>query len=235
MEAQATVRRLTKSRQDRMIDGVCGGIARYAGIDPTLVRLAFLLLVLFKGIGVLLYVAGMILMPAAPRDETAAESSEIVRRRTNTRFWGILLVIVGIVWLMSNLGWMWWMNWWGVSWELGIPVLLILAGVGFLFGGRGYIAAGGPADEKTEGQMDANAGEERKGASMRRLTRSQSEKKLFGVCGGIGVYLGVDPTVIRLLFVIAVFATEGAAILIYLLMALLVPRETIPMPSPSSP
>ncbi len=41
--------------------------------------------------------------------------------------------------------------------------------------------------------------------SYRRLTRSTSDRKIAGVCGGIAKYLNVDPTVIRILFLIAIF------------------------------
>jgi len=218
-----------------MIDGVCGGIAEYAGVDPTLVRLAFLLLLLFKGLGALLYLAGMILIPSAPPNAGTARGSAPGRQGTNTRFWGVLLVIVGTVWVISNLGWMWWRDWWGVSWEIVVPVLLILAGVGFLFGGRSYVAAR-PVEPSGEAATEVAMGGKRRDAaqegSYRRLTRSQTEKKIFGVCGGLGIYLGIDPTVIRLLIVIATFATGGGAILVYLLMALLVPKEVPALPVP---
>jgi phage shock protein C len=232
MDEHGSIKRLRKSRQERMIDGVCGGIAEYAGVDPTLVRVAFLLLLLFKGFGALLYIAGMILMPSAPPRGDAANSSAPGRQQTNTRFWGILLVVVGIVWLVSNLGWLWWRDWWGVSWEILVPLVLILAGVGFLFGGRSYVTAATvePSREEKEEAMDDQRGGPAREGPMRRLTRSMSEKKIFGVCGGIGMYLGVDPTVIRILFVIAIFATGGGVILVYLLMALLVPKESPPLP-----
>ena len=44
-------KRLTKSKTDRKLFGVCGGLGEYFGIDPTLVRLAFVVLTLFKGSG----------------------------------------------------------------------------------------------------------------------------------------------------------------------------------------
>ncbi len=44
-------KRLYRSRKDRMICGVCGGIAKYFNIDPTLVRLAFVLISMGAGIG----------------------------------------------------------------------------------------------------------------------------------------------------------------------------------------
>ena len=56
-------KRLTKSYHDRMICGVCGGIAEYFNIDPTLVRIGFLLFSFFGGSGFLLYLACVIVMP----------------------------------------------------------------------------------------------------------------------------------------------------------------------------
>jgi phage shock protein C len=61
--------------------------------------------------------------------------------------------------------------------------------------------------------------------TTRRLYRSKSNRKLAGVCGGLGEYLGADPTVIRVLFIVlAVFG--GAGLIIYLAMWLIVPQET---------
>ena len=64
MTAHDETRRLLKSRADRMLDGVCGGVAEYFGLDSTLVRLAWVLLALVGGMGILLYIAAMIIMPA---------------------------------------------------------------------------------------------------------------------------------------------------------------------------
>ncbi|GAA4818237.1 PspC domain-containing protein [Nocardioides caeni] len=59
-------RRLTRRRDDRMIAGVCGGIADHLGIDVTIVRLLLVAAVVFGlGSGVLLYLAGWALMPEA--------------------------------------------------------------------------------------------------------------------------------------------------------------------------
>jgi phage shock protein C len=56
-------RRLTKSKTERKIFGVCGGLGEYFGIDPTLVRLAFVVLALFNGIGLVIYIILAIIMP----------------------------------------------------------------------------------------------------------------------------------------------------------------------------
>ena len=56
----------------------------------------------------------------------------------------------------------------------------------------------------------------------KKLYRSRTNKKLFGVCGGIAEYFEIDATVIRLLWVLAVVCA-GAGILAYLLAALVMP------------
>ncbi|QJY46200.1 PspC domain-containing protein [Pseudonocardia broussonetiae] len=56
--------RLTRSRDDRMVAGVCGGTARALGVDPALVRLGLVLLTVFgAGAGAIAYVAAWILLP----------------------------------------------------------------------------------------------------------------------------------------------------------------------------
>ena len=58
-----TTGRIHKSTKDRKIAGVCGGIAEYLNADPTIVRLAFALLVLGWGSGVLAYIACALILP----------------------------------------------------------------------------------------------------------------------------------------------------------------------------
>ena len=61
-------KRLYKSRDNRMISGVCAGIAEYFGIDPTLVRLAWVVFSLLGGSGVLGYIIAAIVIPEYPMD-----------------------------------------------------------------------------------------------------------------------------------------------------------------------
>jgi phage shock protein C len=62
-----TGKRLVRSRDDRMLGGVCGGVAAYLGIDPTLVRILVVVgTVLGFGSLVLAYIAGWILIPEQP-------------------------------------------------------------------------------------------------------------------------------------------------------------------------
>ena len=57
------MKKLYRSDRNRMIAGVCGGIAEYFGIDPTLVRLGFVALSFMFGGGVLVYILAAIIIP----------------------------------------------------------------------------------------------------------------------------------------------------------------------------
>ncbi|HIR27344.1 MAG TPA: PspC domain-containing protein [Candidatus Choladousia intestinigallinarum] len=59
---------------------------------------------------------------------------------------------------------------------------------------------------------------------MRKLYKSNTDIKICGVCGGIGEYLNIDPTLIRLIFIVLAFTQVG--ILAYIIAALVIPRET---------
>jgi phage shock protein PspC (stress-responsive transcriptional regulator) len=56
-------KRLCLSTTDKKISGVCGGFAKYFGLDPTLVRLAYAVLVIFGGTGILLYIICALIIP----------------------------------------------------------------------------------------------------------------------------------------------------------------------------
>ncbi len=216
------IRRLYKSRTNRMIDGVCGGVAEFFNIDPTLVRIAWVILTFLDGSGILLYIVGMIIMPVNPTFSVPTGHTAGVSSSSNHRFWGILLVVIGGLWLMSNLGV--WHQWWGFSWDVLLPTVLILAGVAFLFGGRNYLTNQQSPDSGPIGDERAPAGT---GSILRpsKLYRSRTERKMFGVCGGLGMHFGVDPTIVRVLFVISAFASFGLTMFGYILMAVVVPEE----------
>lgn len=70
-------RRLTKSKDDRVIEGVCGGLAEYFEIDSVIVRLVFLISVFINGFGILLYIILMIVMPKHDIEEQSQPSKII--------------------------------------------------------------------------------------------------------------------------------------------------------------
>ncbi len=76
--------RMYRSEHDRMIAGVCGGLADHLGVDPTLVRLAFVLLAFLHGVGILIYLAMAVIVPR----ESAVEMAPREVVRSNAREYG---------------------------------------------------------------------------------------------------------------------------------------------------
>jgi phage shock protein PspC (stress-responsive transcriptional regulator) len=110
-------RRLYRSRSDRVIGGVCGGVARHFDIDPVIVRVVAVALVLVGGAGVILYLAALLLVP----DEDAAGGPADPPRRGVAIAGVVLLVIAVAVLLPFHGGW-----WGGGTFVLG---LIALAGL----------------------------------------------------------------------------------------------------------
>jgi phage shock protein PspC (stress-responsive transcriptional regulator) len=65
-----TTKRLTRSRRDKKIAGICGGLAEYFGIDPVIPRLIWVILALGAGIGVFAYLICWIVIPKEPATVT---------------------------------------------------------------------------------------------------------------------------------------------------------------------
>jgi phage shock protein C len=78
----------------------------------------------------------------------------------------------------------------------------------------------------TREQIGGETGEEKKTVYKmeKRLARSKSNRMLFGVCGGLGKYFGIDPTIVRLGFVLLALL-DGIGIVIYIILAILMPQE----------
>lgn len=83
-----------------MLGGVCAGLGRYLGVDPVLLRVAFVLLVLAGGSGVLLYVVGWIFIPEEKEGEelgtAPASGSDSLRLVA-----GGALIALGVIWLLD--------------------------------------------------------------------------------------------------------------------------------------
>ncbi len=64
---------------------------------------------------------------------------------------------------------------------------------------------------------------------MTRLTRPRLERMIGGVCGGLGLYFGIDPVIVRLVFVVLAF-TNGIALVLYPILWLVMPDEPVALP-----
>ena len=139
--------RLYRSRDDRILFGVAGGLAEFFDIDPVLVRLGWVLLTVASvGLGALAYIVLAIVTPNArqlvsrevgPVDESSKESSgEMVearvdeglpRRQVARNVFGVGLIIIGMIVLLGNLG-----VFDSVRWDIVWPAVIVVLGVTIL-------------------------------------------------------------------------------------------------------
>jgi phage shock protein PspC (stress-responsive transcriptional regulator) len=116
-----------------MLWGICGGIAEYFNVDPTLVRVAWVLTLFLGGAGVVAYIILYFVIPMEP-------------------------------------------------------------------------------------------GEARQSQTEKRLYRSRDERMLWGIGGGMGKYFGIDPTIVRVVWVLTLFL-GGVGIFVYIILAIIIPLE----------
>jgi phage shock protein PspC (stress-responsive transcriptional regulator) len=103
MTETATYKELHRSRSDRMIAGVCGGLGEYFNVNPVFYRVGFVILTLLGGVGILVYGACALVIPAAGERESVA--SDVLRnhRQRPIAVVGLLLVVVAGVALLSHM------------------------------------------------------------------------------------------------------------------------------------
>ncbi len=128
--------RLHRSSTDKMVAGVCGGLADYFSIDPTIVRLAFVFATIAGGAGVIAYIVLAIVMPETnstePIDGEATISlDQESRRERSIKVAAGVLIGFGLLLLLGNTGLL---EWW--SWRYFWPIVLIGAGAAILLARR---------------------------------------------------------------------------------------------------
>lgn len=124
--------RLVRSSDDRVIAGVCGGLAKYLGIDSVLVRIAALLLVFAGGAGIVLYVIGWIAIPdefAEAPEATQPVAAEEDRTKSAIAL-GLIFILLGVVFLADAI----WPDF--LSWRYVWPIALIAIGAVILLRSR---------------------------------------------------------------------------------------------------
>lgn len=151
MSSEAPTGRLTRSRTDRIIAGVAGGIAKYFQIDSTIVRIIFILLA-FAGIGVVLYIILIFVMPN--EEVVSSDPAETIKNNVknlgkemreqaqkmqgnwsvqspqphHSRIWlGIIILIVGVLLLLQNFAFLTFLSL-GKLW----PIILVAIGITIL-------------------------------------------------------------------------------------------------------
>ena len=132
-------RRLERSRSDRMLAGVCGGLARYFDIHPAVYRVGFVVLTLLGGAGILIYLAAALVMPDEGQEDSIATAALRSRRDRPWPLIGLALVGVAVASLLARATlWPHGDAWW----------LLLLAGGAILWITRHGTTGAATADPK---------------------------------------------------------------------------------------
>lgn len=139
-------KKLYRSYKDKVIGGVASGIGEYFNIDPSIVRLLFVITTFFGGAGIILYLIAWIIIPldpSGPKTEPGEEIRETAEKiassiknpqskeQTEIKTWvGLVIVILGILFLLDSLLDI---DAWKVFW----PALLIVIGLAIIYKGNG--------------------------------------------------------------------------------------------------
>ncbi len=122
---------------DRRVAGVAGGIARHLDIDPLIVRVGFVVLTFFGGVGLLLYIACWLLIP----DDGSDWARVALDRRSRT----VALVLVGALALVILVSHGWWGGGYPWGWLIVVGLIALLATQWPRHGQRGDVPTAGPA------------------------------------------------------------------------------------------
>lgn len=129
-------KKIYRSSTDKVISGVCGGLGEYFNIDPSIIRLFWLLLSISTcGIGILAYIICSIVIPKSD-GEIYYDSNDTNNYSNSAVFVGIILIIIGASVLIRKI-WPWFnVKWFNLTkyW----PVLLIIAGVYIIYKQKKY-------------------------------------------------------------------------------------------------
>jgi phage shock protein PspC (stress-responsive transcriptional regulator) len=208
--ADTKKRKLFRNTGNKMLGGVCAGIADYFGIDATWVRLAWVLLLITYGMGIIIYLILWAVLPESENEDSseplnrrqdADDSQRKLFRDTHNRkiggvcaglgvYFGVSVTLIRLIFVALLL----------------FPILLFLRFFPFIFAGFPvmifYIILMIVIPEpKTEDEIETMNRRRETDKPRRELFRNPDNKQIGGVCSGLGVYLGASATLIRLIFV----------------------------------
>lgn len=201
------MQRIIRSQSDRLLTGVCGGVADYFSIDPTMVRLIWIFFTLFGGSGLLAYIIATLLIPDRNSQERYFKLDTLKRNP----LWGILFILSGLILFLQydHIFYLFLASFWGNFINISIAFVLLGIGIYLLYERYNKIKSN---NINVLGNL---------------LHLSIDDKKLAGVCGGLGESLVIDPNIVRVLWVFGTFMSIGAGVLLYIILVLILPEQIV--------
>ncbi|MFC2084509.1 PspC domain-containing protein [Bacteroidota bacterium] len=194
---------LYRSQSNRIIFGLCGGLAEYFHLDASIIRLLFLFTLMVGGWAIIIYSIAALLIPN--KQEEVEDSFDPNLETKNFKgLLGSVLIVYGIYSLFSYYGLISYLSFLGISPSIYWPLFLITIGICYL------------VRYKSHSLTKTNR------LSFR---RSRSNRRIMGVCGGFAEYLEVDSNLIRMLWLILTFATFGVCLFIYIIFSFFIPFQ----------
>jgi phage shock protein C len=134
---QVPPKRLYRSKKDKVVSGVCGGLGGYLNLDPVVIRVIWLALFFLGGTGFLAYLIAWILIPETETEED--DPGKVERKTDSTKIIGLVLIALAIIWLGKMFGW-YYIG--GFPWEWLAPLALVALGIALLLRPKVHEAAG---------------------------------------------------------------------------------------------
>lgn len=213
-------KKLYRAGKDHVVGGVCAGFADYFSIDVTLVRIIWLLLTLVNGIGAVIYLISLAIIPKNPEHENLPPHEQKKAENAGL-FLGIALVAIGLSFALDN--WVhfhfWNPHWFffDFNWHIVWPICLILFGLWYIY-------------YSSKKEQRAEAGENK------HFYRSTSQRMIGGVCGGLAEFWSVDVTLVRIGYAVLTLVTAvWLGIVAYIVMMIVVKENTGMQPAMAGP
>ncbi|MCF8259993.1 MAG: PspC domain-containing protein [Melioribacteraceae bacterium] len=198
---------LRRSVSNKIIAGVCAGIADYLEINPNIIRVLFVFLFLLGGWGLVVYLGAVVVIPASNYEK---EKSGSGKWRKNIILKFVISGFVLILLVYSALNYFWVHNFLVFSYltqSLVFSIIIIGLGI-FLI----------KFENKTKTFPSRNQNE---------LHKSQSDIILTGVCGGLSEYLLIDSSITRIIWLTFTFATFGIGAVVYILLSYVMKKISV--------
>jgi phage shock protein C len=225
----------------RIFGGVCGGIADYLNLDSGLVRILWLVLSIpTAGAGFLAYLVLWLLLPVGTSQTGLQERAALSLNERNVQRAGTLLVGIGALWFLANLGilpWIW-NAFWSVVGVVFWPALLIGAGLLLLKNQKDWRVSfvdwrarirNNVQQRSSSVKVDRESVKNGMRQIQQRipLKRSRTDRLWLGVSGGMARTFHLDANLIRLFWVLFSLGTLGFGALIYAIIGAVLPEQPV--------